>query len=90
MSDGPSVSNTKSNRSNASVIATEPSHNVKATLSPAENLIIGAFGGAVETSVQMPILTWKFCSQEGRAFPTTVGGWYRGVFVQAGKIFRAN
>jgi len=57
---------------------------VRVPLSPAENLAVGAFGGALETCLQMPILTYKFCLQEGRALPTTMGGFYRGVGVQAG------
>ena len=63
------------------------STHTKATLSPTENLLIGAAGGAVETSFQMPIITYKFCSQEGRAMPSNIARWYRGVFVQAGEIF---
>jgi solute carrier family 25 2-oxodicarboxylate transporter 21 len=55
-------------------------------LSPGENLAIGAFGGALETCLQMPILTYKFCLQEGRSLPSTVNGWYRGVGVQAGTV----
>lgn len=34
----------------------------------------------------MPILTFKFCKQEGRALPTSIGGWYRGVGVQASTV----
>jgi hypothetical protein len=34
----------------------------------------------------MPVLTWKFCSQEGRPLPSTLGGYYRGVAVQAGNV----
>eukprot|EP01082_Thalassiosira_pseudonana_P009294 g8213.t1 g8213 contig29:16378-17262(+) len=59
---------------------------VTTTLSPTENLAIGCLGGAVESTLQMPIVTYKFCSQEGRAFPKTVGGWYRGVFLQASTV----
>jgi solute carrier family 25 (mitochondrial 2-oxodicarboxylate transporter), member 21 len=55
-------------------------------LSPLENLVVGAMGGALETSLQMPILTYKFCLQEGRALPTSIPGWYRGVGVQAGTV----
>lgn len=62
------------------------SASVRIPLSPLENLSVGAIGGAVETCLQMPILTYKFCAQEGRAFPATVGGWYRGVGVQAGTV----
>jgi hypothetical protein len=58
---------------------------IRVPLSPAENLSVGAFGGALETCLQMPILTYKFCLQEGRALPTSVSGWYRGVGVQAGQ-----
>lgn len=56
------------------------------SLSPVENLIAGAIGGALEISIQMPILTYKLCVQEGRALPTTVEGWYRGVVAQAGTV----
>lgn len=51
-----------------------------------ENLSVGAMGGAVEVCLQMPILTYKFCLQEGRALPTSVAGWYRGVGVQASTV----
>mmetsp|Transcript_62391 Transcript_62391/g.75086 ORF Transcript_62391/g.75086 Transcript_62391/m.75086 type:complete len:281 (+) Transcript_62391:81-923(+) len=59
---------------------------IRVPLSPFENLAVGAFGGAVETFLQMPLLTYKFCVQEGRALPTTIPAWYRGVAVQAGTI----
>merc|ERR1719300_697723 len=39
-----------------------------------------------ETALQMPLLTWKYCIQEGRAYPKSLKGWYRGVFVQAGSV----
>lgn len=55
-------------------------------LSATENLMIGALGGAAETCLQMPLLTFKFCRQEGRALPANVKGWYRGVGVQAGTV----
>lgn len=56
------------------------------TLSPAENVGVGAVGGALETCLQMPVLTYKLCAQEKRALPTTVAGWYRGVGIQAGTV----
>ena len=34
----------------------------------------------------MPLLTFKLCRQEGRALPSALGGWYRGVGVQAGTV----
>jgi solute carrier family 25 2-oxodicarboxylate transporter 21 len=55
-------------------------------LSPIENLTVGAFGGALETVLQMPILTYKFCLQEKRPLPSAIAGWYRGVGVQAGTV----
>jgi hypothetical protein len=55
-------------------------------LSPGENLAVGAFGGALETCLQMPFLTYKFCLQAGRPLPSTISGWYRGVGVQAGTV----
>ena len=58
----------------------------RATLSPLENITVGALGGAVEICIQMPILTYKLCLQEGRALPTNIAGWYRGVAAQAGTV----
>ena len=55
---------------------------VRASLTPLENTGVGIFGGCLETFLQMPILTWKFCAQEGRPYPR-FPGMYRGVFVQA-------
>jgi solute carrier family 25 2-oxodicarboxylate transporter 21 len=63
-----------------------PKTRIRSRLTPFENLAVGALGGAVETTIQMPILTFKFSKQEGRPLPTTFGGWYRGVFVQAGTV----
>jgi solute carrier family 25 (mitochondrial 2-oxodicarboxylate transporter), member 21 len=34
----------------------------------------------------LAVLTYKFCLQEGRPLPTSIPGWYRGVFVQAGTV----
>ena len=59
---------------------------VRSRLTPLENLAVGAAGGCLETTLQMPILTYKFATQEGRALPRTAAGWYRGVFVQAGTV----
>ncbi|KAL3791900.1 hypothetical protein HJC23_010760 [Cyclotella cryptica] len=56
------------------------------SLSPAENLAVGCLSGAVEATVNMPIKTYKFCAQEGRALPTSLPGWFRGVAVQAGTV----
>jgi hypothetical protein len=36
--------------------------------------------------VNMPVKTYKFCAQEGRALPKSVAGWFRGVGVQAGEV----
>jgi len=55
---------------------------VRAQLNVVENLAVGAFGGMVETAIQMPILSYKFALQEGRELPKTIPGWYRGVAVQ--------
>jgi hypothetical protein len=56
------------------------------TLTGAENLAVGAVGGCLEVCIQMPILTYKFCLQEGRPLPSTVAGFYRGVGVQASTV----
>jgi len=58
----------------------------RALLSGPENIAVGCAGGVTETCLLMPVLTAKFCLQEGRPFPTTPGGWYRGVVVQAGNV----
>lgn len=58
----------------------------RVSLSPLENLAVGAAGGCLETSLQMPLLTYKFCVQESRALPNTLAGWFRGVGVQAGTV----
>ena len=63
-----------------------PQGTVRARLTVFENLAVGAVGGSLETTLQMPILTYKFAKQEGRPLPKTVPGWYRGVFVQAGTV----
>lgn len=55
----------------------------RALLTDTENLMVGVVGGTTETCVLMPVLTWKFCSQEGRPLPKNIGGFYRGVGVQA-------
>lgn len=39
----------------------------------------------METTILMPVLTLKFCTQEGRPYPK-FPGMYRGVFVQAGSV----
>ena len=59
---------------------------IRSRLTPFENLAVGAAGGCLETTLQMPILTFKFTKQEGRPMPTSLAGWYRGVFVQAGTV----
>jgi len=58
----------------------------RAKLNEIENLFVGAVGGALETSCQMPLLTWKFTRQEGRPLPRTISGWYRGLFAQTGSV----
>jgi len=58
----------------------------RAALSPLENLLLGAFGGSLETGLQMPLLSWKFSRQEGRPLPTTIAGWYRGVLAQTSSV----
>lgn len=59
---------------------------IRHPLSTIENLAVGSFAGALETCIQMPVLTYKFCLQEGRALPATPAAWYRGVAVQAGTV----
>eukprot|EP00931_Biecheleriopsis_adriatica_P033896 TRINITY_DN19649_c0_g1_i1.p1 TRINITY_DN19649_c0_g1~~TRINITY_DN19649_c0_g1_i1.p1 ORF type:complete len:300 (+),score=51.90 TRINITY_DN19649_c0_g1_i1:86-985(+) len=58
----------------------------RALLSESENFLVGIAGGTTETCVLMPVLTWKFCAQEGRPLPRSMSGFYRGVAVQAGNV----
>lgn len=62
------------------------SENKRALLSEAENFAVGIVGGTTETCVLMPVLTCKFCWQEGRPLPKSLGGFYRGLAVQAGNV----
>ena len=57
----------------------------RASLSGAENAAVGCVGGVVETTVLMPVLTWKICLQEGRPYPR-FPHMYRGLVVQAGSL----
>ena len=60
---------------------------VRPSLSYNENLGVGVVGGCVETAALMPVLTWKFCVQEGRPLPPMPSAaWYRGVGVLAGSV----
>ena len=59
--------------------------NIRPSLSYNENLAAGVVGGCVETAALMPVLTWKFCLQEGRPYPR-FPGMYRGVTVVAGSV----
>merc|ERR1711879_709417 len=59
---------------------------VRAYLTEAESLGVGLFGGALETTILMPFVTWKFTIQDSRPLPKTLNGWYRGVFAQAGSV----
>ena len=58
----------------------------RAPLSDTENLMAGMVGGTLETALQMPLVTYKICVQEGRPLPKTAGGWYRGVVVNASMV----
>jgi len=58
----------------------------KPYLTDFDALMVGAIGGTLETSLQMPLITWKICVQEGRPKPTVLREWYRGVFINAGSL----
>lgn len=58
----------------------------RASLNDAENLAVGAFGGVLETCLQMPLITFKICVQSGKPLPTSLGGWYRGVVAAAAPL----
>eukprot|EP00924_Labyrinthula_sp_SR-Ha-C_P007559 snap_masked-scaffold_110-processed-gene-0.4-mRNA-1 protein AED:0.06 eAED:0.06 QI:0/-1/0/1/-1/1/1/0/279 len=59
--------------------------NQRASLTTDENLIVGAVGGTLETALLMPIITYKFCKQEGRPYPK-FPRMYKGVGIQAGSV----
>ena len=64
-----------------------PAGSVRYSLSYNENLGIGIVGGCLETAALMPVLTWKFCVQEGRPLPPFPSwAWYRGVTVLASSV----
>ena len=48
---------------------------MRTELTPTQNLTVGCLSGAVESTVNMPIKTYKFCAQEGRPFPKSISGW---------------
>jgi solute carrier family 25 2-oxodicarboxylate transporter 21 len=58
---------------------------LRPSLSDHENLAVGIVGGCVETVALMPVLTWKFCLQEGRPYPP-FPHMYRGVSVVASSV----
>jgi hypothetical protein len=58
----------------------------KNNLTPYESLLIGIIGGTSETFLQMPLLTFKFCKQNGTKLPTNLRGWYRGGLIQVYNI----
>ena len=58
---------------------------MRPSLSENENLAVGIVGGCVETALLMPVLTWKFCLQEGRPYPK-FPHMYRGVGVLASSV----
>lgn len=59
---------------------------IKKPLSESENLLVGVVGGVVEVSALMPIITARFCLQQGRPLPRSFTGLYRGWFVQASNV----
>ena len=58
---------------------------LRPSLSENENLAVGIVGGCTETLILMPVLTWKFCAQEGRPYPR-FPGMYRGAGVLASSV----
>jgi hypothetical protein len=55
-------------------------------LPPSHHLLVGMVSGTCETFLQMPLVTYKICRQNGNPFPKTIGGWYRGVLIQTSSI----
>ena len=54
-----------------------------ATYKVTDNIVSFAF---VRVNVAVPLITFKICVQDGRALPTSVGGWYRGVVANASSL----
>ena len=69
-------------------LTTQEAACARPALSYYENLAVGVGGGCFETAALMPVLTWKFCAQEGRALPTlprtlgSIAPWYRAMWEQ--------
>ena len=67
-------------------LTTQEAACARPALSYYENLAVGVGGGCFETAALMPVLTWKFCAQEGRALPKlphslgTIAPWYCAVW----------
>ena len=55
-------------------------------LNPMESMAVGCIGGTAEVLLQMPVITYKFCVQEGRALPSSFSGFYTGIGIQAGSV----
>ena len=55
-------------------------------LLPYESLFIGSLGGTLETLIQMPLLTYKFCLQNNTKLPSRLSLWYKGAIIQSSTI----
>lgn len=62
----------------------------RALLSPTENFVVGTSGSLLASTIQMPVLTWKFCTQQGIPLPDTIGGMYRGLGVRLSSVIPTN
>lgn len=70
--------------------ASPAKHGVRALLTKGENFVVGAFGSLIASMIQMPILTWKFCTQRGVALPETWVGMYRGIGMRLSAVIPLN
>ena len=55
-------------------------------LSPSENLLAGIVGGTIETLINMPLIAYKFNSQNNDPMPKNVKGWYKGIIPQVSTV----
>lgn len=63
---------------------------VRALLTSAENFFVGTSASLLASSIQMPVLTWKFCTQRGIPMPDTFAGLYRGIGIRLSAVIPLN
>ena len=60
--------------------------NNKKKLSSYNHLFAGIVGGTIETFINMPLITYKFNSQNNNPMPKNILGWYKGIIPQVSTV----